>query len=105
MIFSNMQALDVYPPCRVLKVGDTVPDIEAGLNAGTWSIGLCDTGSEVGLTRDEWEALTDDEQKSRRQIAADKFRAVGAHQVIPSVADLPVVIDLLNRKLQAGERP
>src|SRR5262249_49245934 len=57
MIFRNMEALDVYPPLTVLKVGDTVPDIQEGLNAGVWSTGVTATSSAVGCTEAEFEFL------------------------------------------------
>ena len=38
MIFRIMEALAIYPPSAVLKIGDTVPDIEEGRAAGAWSI-------------------------------------------------------------------
>ena len=53
MIFRSMAALDVYPPSAVVKVGDTVPDIEEGLNAGAWSVGVTHTGSDVGMTAEQ----------------------------------------------------
>ncbi|QDU78348.1 Phosphonoacetaldehyde hydrolase [Polystyrenella longa] len=105
MIFENMQALGVYPPSHVLKVGDTVPDISAGLNAGTWSVGFADSGSEVGLTLEEWTALPTEKQNERRKLATDKLRAAGAHDVIHTIKELPKLIEKINQKLAAGERP
>src|SRR5205823_3265316 len=54
MIFRTMEALGVYPPALVVKVGDTVPDIAEGRNAGVWSVGVTRTGSEVGCTEEEF---------------------------------------------------
>ena len=36
---ANAQALGVYPPEAIVKIGDTIPDIDEGLNAGAWTIG------------------------------------------------------------------
>ncbi|MEZ6046346.1 MAG: phosphonoacetaldehyde hydrolase [Planctomycetaceae bacterium] len=105
MIFGNMEQLGVYPPAHVLKVGDTVPDIEEGLNAGTWSVGLSVTGSEIGLTIDEWESLSADDQNRRTEAVSDKLSSAGAHEVITSVQELPGLIEQINQKLAAGERP
>jgi phosphonoacetaldehyde hydrolase len=48
MVLQNMFNTGVYPPEAVVKVDDTKPGIDEGLNAGTWTIGLAKTGNEVG---------------------------------------------------------
>ena len=40
MLYECMRRLNVYPPSAVVKVGDTVVDIQEGKNAGAWSIGI-----------------------------------------------------------------
>ena len=57
MIFRIMETLRIYPPRAVVKIGDTVPDIGEGLNAGAVSIGVVSSGSEVGCTHEELAAL------------------------------------------------
>ncbi|WP_232103575.1 phosphonoacetaldehyde hydrolase [Gimesia algae] len=99
MIYRNMEALGVFPPSAVVKVGDTLPDIEAGLNAGTWTVGLTQTGSEVGLTVAEFAALSDEQKADRLAIAETKLKNAGAHFVIPTLEGLPDIIEQLN----AGE--
>lgn len=98
MIYRNMEALNIFPPHSVIKVGDTVPDIEAGLNAGTWTVGLTQTGSEVGLTAAEFEALSSDQQQKRLQAAETKLTNAGAHFVIPTLNKLPEIIDQIESK-------
>lgn len=93
MIYRNMEALNIFPPDSVVKVGDTVPDIEAGLNAGTWTIGLTHTGSEVGLTVAEYEALNHDQQQQLLQAAETKLKDAGAHFVVPTMNQVPEIID------------
>lgn len=93
MIYRNMEALNVFPPSAVVKVGDTVPDIEAGLNAGTWTVGLTQTGSEVGLTVAEFDALSDEQRASILQTAETKLKNAGAHFVIPTLETLPEIIN------------
>jgi phosphonoacetaldehyde hydrolase len=105
MIARNMELAQVGSPSAVLKVGDTVPDIEEGRNAACWSAGITDTGSEIGLDLEAWQALTEEEKVRRAKAAAEKLLAAGAHAVIPSVADLPSLIDELNQRLGRGERP
>jgi phosphonoacetaldehyde hydrolase len=105
MIFRLMELLDVCPPAAVVKVGDTVPDVDEGRNAGVWTVGVTHTGSEVGCTAAELAALLDHERTERIETARRKMLGAGAHHVIPSVADVPALIDDLNRRLARGERP
>lgn len=95
MIYRNMERLGVFPPSAVLKVGDTVPDIQAGVNAGVRTVGITQTGSEVGLTEAEFAALdpvaADDLIKKAEQV----FMNAGANHVLRSVAELPGLIDSL----------
>jgi phosphonoacetaldehyde hydrolase len=105
MIFRNMEATRIAPPALVVKVGDTVPDIEEGRNAGAWSIGVTETGSEIGLDLDEWRSIPAPEKLRRSQSAGEKLLRAGAHAVLPSVAELPALIEELNSRLGRGERP
>lgn len=43
-----MEALGVFPREGVIAIGDTLPDIEAGLNAGVWTVGVTATGNKIG---------------------------------------------------------
>jgi phosphonoacetaldehyde hydrolase len=47
MIYENAISMKVYPLEAVVKVGDTISDIDEGLNAGTWTIGVSQTGNMV----------------------------------------------------------
>jgi phosphonoacetaldehyde hydrolase len=105
MIFRLMELTGVYPAAAVVKIGDTVPDIEEGRNAGVWTLGVTDTGSEIGLTSDEWQAIPKIERTQRAATAREKLLAAGAHAVIGSVAELPGLIDELEARLSRGERP
>lgn len=88
-----------------VKIGDTVSDIQEGLNAGMWAVGISDTGNEVGLSAAEITALPDDERERRSAMAANTLRTAGAHYVVESVTALQPVLDDIERRLAAGERP
>jgi phosphonoacetaldehyde hydrolase len=105
MIYRNMEALGIYPPATVLKIGDTVPDIEEGLAAGVWSVGVTHTGSDVGCTVGEFAALAPLERNARVDRARHKLVSAGAHLVEDSVADVPKIITYINGWLADGERP
>jgi phosphonoacetaldehyde hydrolase len=103
MIFRMMEMLGVYPPRCVVKVGDTIPDIEEGLNAGVWSVGVAETGSDVGLSEAELAALPADERERRVAAAREKLLAAGAHYVIDSVRDIPELLPVIEARMRSGE--
>jgi phosphonoacetaldehyde hydrolase len=105
MIFRSMEALNVYPPAAVLKVGDTVIDIKDGRNAGCWSVGVIDSSNEMGLSADELGALAPAELESRRAGIRERYTKAGAHAVIEHLSALPNLIADLNARLAKGERP
>jgi phosphonoacetaldehyde hydrolase len=105
MIFRIMEALQCYPPASVVKVGDTVPDIGEGLSAGAWSVGVLRTSSEVGCTEEEWNTLPRAEQGSRLASCREKLLAAGAHAVVETLADLPALLNDIDKRLRQGEKP
>jgi phosphonoacetaldehyde hydrolase len=105
MVFRNMEATNVFPPAAVAKVGDTVPDIAEGRNAGVWAVGVARTGSEVGLGAEELAALPAAEQARRVALARATLLEAGAHYVVDSVADLPGLVPEIEARLARGERP
>jgi phosphonoacetaldehyde hydrolase len=105
MIFRILEGLRVCPPSVVVKVGDTVPDIHEGLNAGTWSVGVTRTGSEVGCTEEELAALGAVERMARLTQARNKLLDAGAHAVLESLAELPALLDNLSDCLRHREKP
>jgi phosphonoacetaldehyde hydrolase len=92
MIFRCMEALQIYPPAAVLKIGDTPVDIQEGLNAGVWSVGVLDSSNEISLSEQEFAAIPEAERERRRMIVASKFLATGAHAVIRTIAELPKLL-------------
>ena len=105
MIFRLMERLNVYPPTAVLKIGDTRVDIEEGLNARVWSVGVTSSSSEVGLTTEQFANL---EAEARRRIldqATTRLRNAGAHEVIETIAEVPALVDRINQRIKRGERP
>lgn len=105
MIYENAVRMKVWPLEALVKVGDTVSDIDEGNNAGTWTAGIAQTGNMIGLTQEQWQALPDDERSKRLQTARCKLEAAGAHYVIDTLADVDGVIDQIEARLRNGERP
>ncbi len=88
LIWRALTELGVYPAFRAVKVGDTVPDMQAGRNAGVWTVGVARTGNLSGSS-DAWQDL----------------RAAGAHLILDRTADLPRALVDIERRLAAGQRP
>ncbi len=105
MIYQNAIQLQVYPLEAIVKIGDTFPDIEEGLNAGTWTIGLAMTGNLLGFTETEFNASSLDELAEKRKANYAKLYHAGAHFVVDSLADCLPILDEIERLLKTGEKP
>jgi phosphonoacetaldehyde hydrolase len=105
MCVQNAMLLRVYPFEACVKVDDTLPGIEEGLNAGMWTIGLAKTGNELGLNAEEIAKLEADVLQSRLQHAYQRMTQSGAHYVVDGIWDVPGVLDDIERRLSRGERP
>ena len=98
-----MEALGIYPASTVVKVGDTVPDILEGKNAGAWSIGVTQTGSEVGYPLEDLESMNATARNACLAQAEQKLFAAGADEVIRTLAELPALIDSLDQQIAKGK--
>jgi phosphonoacetaldehyde hydrolase len=102
MIYESAVRLQVYPLSAIAKIGDTPADIQEGLNAGAWSIGVAGTGNSIGLSANEFLALPEAERKSRLAAARAELRSAGAHYVIDTLADAHAVLDEIDAQLKAA---
>ncbi|MCB1153504.1 MAG: phosphonoacetaldehyde hydrolase [Deltaproteobacteria bacterium] len=105
MTLRSMELMGVYPPAAVVKIGDTVPDVEEGLNAGVWTIGLAKSGNMNGMPLAEVEAMDEEALEKRLEVARRKLLQCGAHYVVDSIADCLEVLDEINDRLSVGENP
>lgn len=105
MCYQNAIQLGVYPNEAIVKVGDTPVDIEEGLNAGMWCVGVALTGSLVGLRETEVSALSTDQRDAVRRRAAEQLYRAGAHVVIDGIWALPEALEHIEQRLAQGERP
>lgn len=88
-----------------VKIGDTVSDIDEALNAGMWAVGVAATGNEVGLSASHLAALPQEERYKRIEAARSRLMAAGAHYVIDSAACCEPILDEIDSRLSAGDRP
>jgi phosphonoacetaldehyde hydrolase len=104
-IFENAKLLDVFPMNTIVKVDDTVVGIEAGRNAGAWTIGIYETGNLVGLRESDLRSLPEIEQQRLCESAKETLHRAGAHATIASIADLPTALNQIEERIAAGEAP
>jgi phosphonoacetaldehyde hydrolase len=105
MAFYAAGKLEVYPMSAILKVGDTVADIEEAHSAGMWSVAVVRHGNEVGMSEEALAQLPEIQIAERVKQARIRLAAKGPHYVIDSTGDLLEVIDQTNARLLRGERP
>lgn len=105
MALANMLALQIGDVAGCIKVDDTVPGIHEGLRAGMWSVGVSLSGNEVGYTKEALAQLSPEQVTALKANAEHRLREAGAHYVIDSVAELPLVVQQISARLQLGERP
>jgi phosphonoacetaldehyde hydrolase len=105
MCLQNVINLQISPLEACVKIDDTIPGVEEGLNAGMWTIGLAMSGNEIGLPLKELEALDHAERQRRSQCAYARMYQGGAHYVVDSIADILPCLDDIQERLARGDRP
>lgn len=105
LLFEAAKRMDAYPMWAFVKVDDTPVGIEAGRNAGCWTIGVTRTGNCVGRTEQELAALSADEVSSLCNLAEKKLRASGAHYIVESVVEIPALLIEIDQLACQGKLP
>lgn len=89
MIYKTMEQLGVYPPSRVIKVGDTPMDVQEARNAGCWAVGVVFGGNELGLSCAAIHALPQVERRALVDQARRRLWDAGADAVLDDMGQLP----------------
>lgn len=105
LIYEAAKQLDVYPLWSMVKVDDTPVGIEAGRQAGCWTVGITQTGNCVGLSAEEISALDPAAVAQRCEQAAAQLKAAGAHYILKSAAEIVDVIRDIEQRMARGELP
>lgn len=105
MCYQNAIGLQVFPLASMIKIGDTISDVQEGLNAGMWTIGLSQSGNELGLPKERVEALSADDRNRRLADIETRFREAGAHYVVTGIWKCLAVVDDIQRRLKKGAHP
>ena len=90
---------------QVIKVDDTAPGLAEGLAAGCWTVGVAASGNALGWSHTDWLSATDAQRMQALGPAVAQLQAAGAHEVIDSVADLPLAIARIEHRIAQGEAP
>jgi phosphonoacetaldehyde hydrolase len=104
-IWSALAQMGIWPASSVIKLDDTAPGIGEARAAGCWAIGAALTGNNPGLSADELARLPPDERAELRRAASEPLLRAGAHLVIDSIAELPWLVEHIEARLEAGEKP
>ncbi|TDL88496.1 phosphonoacetaldehyde hydrolase [Vibrio vulnificus] len=105
MIYRNMEKLKLTASWKVVKVGDTISDMQEAVNAGVWSVGIIVGSSEMGLSLDEYTSLPEQDKQDLISKTADTFMQNGADFTIRTMEELPELIDRINLLIAGGKRP
>jgi phosphonoacetaldehyde hydrolase len=105
MCYKNAIQLQVFPFESMVKIGDTISDIQEGRNAGMWTIGLTQSGNELGLPQDMVETLSPADKDRRLAVIDARFREAGAHYVAKGIWECLELVDDISRRLEKGDHP
>lgn len=105
MCYLNAIQLDVYPMETMAKIGDSISDVLEGRNAGMWTIGLTQSGNELGLSEAEVQALAPGELSRRLQAIETRMMDAGAHYTAEGIWACMPILEEIDRRLQRGEKP
>ena len=92
-------------PAAVVKVDDTAPGLQEGINAGCWTVGVAASGNALGWSWAQWLQASEDEREHALVAARHALREAGAHAVVNSVADLRTALIAIEARVAAGETP
>lgn len=103
MLYECMRQAGIWPVSCVVKVGDTVVDIQEGKNAGAWAVGILKGSNLMGYSLEEYENATAEEVHAREEKARQTYLDAGADLVLDSILDLPEAIETINIRMTKQE--
>lgn len=98
MIYKNMIDLAIPSVQQVVKVGDTIADIQEGINAKVWTVGIIEGSNEMGLTEKEYNRYPPIEQALLKRDVREVMMNAGAHFVLDNITELPECIEKINAR-------
>jgi len=101
MIYRNCEKMNVFPLNQMVKIGDTVADIQEGNNAGMWTIGLTKSGNELGLSYAETEKADPVWMIGKIANAGRKLMNAGADFVAEGVWNCWPILEEIDQQIEA----
>ncbi|MDZ4992098.1 phosphonoacetaldehyde hydrolase [Clostridium perfringens] len=105
MIFKNLEALKITSVLNTIKIGDTESDIKEGKNAGVWTVGVIVGSSEMGLSYEEFNKLSEEEKENIISETEKKFLKWGADFTIRTMGEIGELVEKVNKLIVEGKRP
>lgn len=105
MCYVNAMRLEVFPLHTFVKIGDTLTDIQEGLNAGMWTIGLAFSGNMLGMSEEEYKSQSPDTLQTLRKAIVARFVQAGAHLVCEGPWDCLPALALIDARIGQGQKP
>jgi len=102
MALTNMCRLGIWPAKHCIKVDDSIAGIQEGINANMWTVAVVLSGADAGLTTEQVDHMDPATLNAIVQQASENFYRSGCDFVIPTVRELPGVIQIINSTLSAA---
>jgi phosphonoacetaldehyde hydrolase len=102
MIYRNCENMNVFPLSQMVKIGDTIADIQEGINAGMWTIGLTKSGNELGLSLTEAESADPVWMAQKIALAGRKMTTNGVDFVAEGVWDCWPILEEIDEQIQSN---
>ena len=88
-----------------ILIGSNPLLLQAGLNAGCWTIGLAICGPLCGHAPADWQALAASEQERLRAEATLQLYRLGVHSVVDHLGEISASLDDIGMRRSKGEKP
>ncbi len=103
MIYLNCEIMNVFPLSQMVKIGDTIADIQEGKNAGMWTIGLTKSGNELGLSLEEAQKADPVWMMEKIALAGRKLLNAGADYVAEGIWDCGPILEQIDKKIKMNQ--
>jgi len=93
MIFKCLENMNIMRPSSIVKIGDTISDMEEGINAGCWTIGVSKWSNETNYeSYQDIEDATENEIVKRSEHAKSVLYDAGADFVIDDLTKINTIL-------------
>jgi phosphonoacetaldehyde hydrolase len=104
----NLKLMELSDSTEVVKVGDTVMDIDEGRDAGMWTVGLVKYSNYVGMEPEDIKEMEKKDPKSLVKTYHQAARTLWDAKpdfLVMEITEVPFVMNLINKMLSGGANP